>query len=1451
MLVETIVILLLLLPLSTVVAWSLRSDLDKPWKWVVMIFGPVVDPWLVWLLMDWLEMGGAATWGCVISMGIISLFVIQPFVSPRRVLVMRLSLQQVRRRPRQAALLMAGLLIASSIITSSLVVGDSLDSTMTAEVEAVYGDTDLLVYRYDDRTGSSLDLPQNLTEEMAQTLSESGMIQGWSHGIESTATLAAVDGKAVPSAGWFAHAGWSGIVVNQVASDELGVKAGDSLKISWYNIGKSGQLERESKNLTIDKVIPNQGKGAMSGTRSPAIFTSLELAQDLKNMEWQVNRIRLDLTDGMNARDSIQQIESMFDELITAEDSGFEINTADDSLSITYTEGLGRLSASFMDSWEENSTALIGDGSVMEVLQVPLIQIEQGVNILSLPDDRIKEILIAEDGDWYVSGGAVSFQNDRGGDSHGWQVPDGGLVHDVELGDGYLLVAHSDGLVEISEDPDADINHLVEGQEVLVAMEPTIGLPELPSTVFSIDHLNASGTHYIAVKHLTGFDVHEYDGQSWTELDLDGEWLHYDGELMVGTQSGWVSESGLTSPDGWTGISHGLLLNGTSLHRFDENYTFLASLESECDSRVVEYDGDLLCSTEYGSLVASNSVTPRLPLTVDIGGFGEMPQLLLATDGPLSPEQGEILVSNRLSLLDESNNMRINGLVPWAYGDTTPLILDHGGSMDSIDAPGLDDLQGIIIGLVNLSEGEVLAAADEGERSMLVVSGGDRAAIESWLDQIAGVESYGIGISAVKEDSIAAAEESAGVLSAMFLVFGTFTIGAGILLVLVIVIMLGEARRVDEAVLRAVGMKRSDMRALSLFEGMLVSSFASVAGGIFGLFLAWLISLAFSSIFNSVGADGISFSFELDSMLIGASSGFIVAMATLFASALWTSRLNIVQGLRGINPMRSTALPWWLVLLLIVFLGGGMLTGLSILTIPSSSSLRIAMWHMSASLFLMGLVPIFTFVAPQLLGRSMRNAGRNTMSALGLTLMLWALTPDSWAPVDSGVRADEITFAVLGMIQVFAGVMILAGIAPRVASWFGRRNFVTRRFGPVVNISLAHPAAAPLRTAVIMGMFSLTVFSVVVLSGYSIQFEEHSSGYVEDASGDFEILLTSSRMAPIELTSDPNEWGLENASADDVDAVGRVSRAVAWVEKGEDRIPYVIRGVDSGFVDHGGIPLEQWDPALGDTSQEAWKSMQESSNLVFVDSSFALIDPNTGQAISGVTIPIGESILLIDISNPGNEREVKVAGILSESSQLFSAGIWMSGEIVDEQFGGVVTRVYVSHPAGVDSAELEDKLSQDLASKGTHSTVIADEILLLLGLVFSILSIFQAYLALGLLVGIAGIGVVTYRSVSERTGEIGMLRALGLRRKSVMGGMILEISWVSLLGMLNGAAVGVAFHIGLHDAFWKEQGVDLVLPWGVIFGMLLGGWALVLASTWLPVSKAMKVTPSEALSSVD
>ncbi|MEC7178937.1 MAG: hypothetical protein VXW28_06555, partial [Candidatus Thermoplasmatota archaeon] len=400
MLFETIAVIALITPISASAAWTLRKDVEKKWQILLLYIGPIIDAWFVWLLMDWLDFGFVATWGCTISAGIISNLLIQPMLSPRRLMIFRLSWQQVSRRPRQAALMMAGLLVASSIITSSLVIGDSLDATLSKEVEAVYGDTDVLIFQKDRRTGFSFDMDINLTSSFGQQLTEQGIADKWLHGLDTTVTLSKADGLALPSASWYAYEGWSGVSINQVAADDLSLSKGDPLEVAWFSFTDEGELLRESRNVTITSVISMDGKGSMSGTKSPALFSDLGLAQELQSKTSKVNMLRVSLVDDGDATGTISAIEEILDDLIDAEDSGFEITTEGDSMSISNGEGLGRLDGNFMSSWSENKSSLIGQGTSMEVLQVPLIQIQQGAKIMSLPDDRIEEIIIVDEGVW-------------------------------------------------------------------------------------------------------------------------------------------------------------------------------------------------------------------------------------------------------------------------------------------------------------------------------------------------------------------------------------------------------------------------------------------------------------------------------------------------------------------------------------------------------------------------------------------------------------------------------------------------------------------------------------------------------------------------------------------------------------------------------------------------------------------------------------------------------------------------------------------------------------------------------------------------------------------------------------------------------------------------------------------------------------------------------------------
>ena len=79
----------------------------------------------------------------------------------------------------------------------------------------------------------------------------------------------------------------------------------------------------------------------------------------------------------------------------------------------------------------------------------------------------------------------------------------------------------------------------------------------------------------------------------------------------------------------------------------------------------------------------------------------------------------------------------------------------------------------------------------------------------------------------------------------------------------------------------------------------------------------------------------------------------------------------------------------------------------------------------------------------------------------------------------------------------------------------------------------------------------------------------------------------------------------------------------------------------------------------------------------------------------------------------------------------------------------------------------------------------------------------RGYLALGLIVGIAGIGVIMVRAVRERRRQVGVLRALGVQAAAVRAAFVIESAFVAIEGLVIGTVLALvtAWSITLTDAF--------------------------------------------------
>ena len=129
------------------------------------------------------------------------------------------------------------------------------------------------------------------------------------------------------------------------------------------------------------------------------------------------------------------------------------------------------------------------------------------------------------------------------------------------------------------------------------------------------------------------------------------------------------------------------------------------------------------------------------------------------------------------------------------------------------------------------------------------------------------------------------------------------------------------------------------------------------------------------------------------------------------------------------------------------------------------------------------------------------------------------------------------------------------------------------------------------------------------------------------------------------------------------------------------------------------------------------------------------------------------------------------------------------------------------------------------------------------------LTLIQGFMGLGLIVGIAAVGVIAFRAVVERRQQIGMLRAIGYQKDMVSLSFLIETTFVVGIGVITGTALGLALSWILFsdEAFTGGQTADFVVPWILVAVILLIAFVMALVMTWVPSRQAASIAPAEAL----
>ncbi len=708
------------------------------------------------------------------------------------------------------------------------------------------------------------------------------------------------------------------------------------------------------------------------------------------------------------------------------------------------------------------------------------------------------------------------------------------------------------------------------------------------------------------------------------------------------------------------------------------------------------------------------------------------------------------------------------------------------------------------------------------------------------------VAAAGLDATPVRQDALDSAQETGASIGSAFLLFAQFSIAAGILLIFLIFVMLAAERRHELGIARAVGAQRGEVIRMFAFEGAAYDLIAAAVGSVLGVFVGWglakLLGVAFAQ-FDFA----LSFSFNWQSVVTAFALGVVFTFLVVVLSSWRVSRLNIVRAVRDI-PEPSTRRRGRRGLLVII--GGAILAAL--LIVAGLQSLQ------AGTLFLGVSVAI---VVLALVARRLGVPDRIAFTVAGGLLVAFWLTPGSlWQDFLPDLDQGIDMFFVSGMALVLGGTWVVMYNADvllwLVTAALGRIRGLT----PVLKMAVAYPLEHRFRTGVTLAMFALVIFTIVIMAFITGALGSLFSN-AETIAGGFQVRADVSPANPVEDFAGQLEK-VEGLQPGEITAIGATAGAQLVGRPAGSTIEpadlYTV-AADEGYSEATTYGLELMPTGVSDPA-EVWRRLQSEPGTALISPS--LVPSRVNFGVGGTAPPFllkgfflqDESLpndIFITVALPtgGRETKLRVIGVLNQLAVYAGQVVTSPATLASVAGGPVPPQSYWLRLSNPDRAEdVAKSLEKHFLTNGVQGTDLADEIGRIAGANIMVNRLMQWFMALGLVVGIAALGVIAARSVVERRQQIGVLRAIGFQRRMVLGAFLLESSFIALLGIVLGAALAVALGPevvgGMEEQF---GGLEASIPWTQILITAAVAYVAALITTYVPAVQASRVYPAEAL----
>ena len=704
----------------------------------------------------------------------------------------------------------------------------------------------------------------------------------------------------------------------------------------------------------------------------------------------------------------------------------------------------------------------------------------------------------------------------------------------------------------------------------------------------------------------------------------------------------------------------------------------------------------------------------------------------------------------------------------------------------------------------------------------------------------------GTAVETPKQEVLEEAESIGGEFGSLFLFIGSFAIIAGVMLLVNVFVMLAEERKPELGMLRAVGMRRGRLVRGFIIEGAVYALVAAALGLVAGLGVGRAVVEVTARIFAGIATEdgGLDLVYTVTptSLINGFAAGFLIGFLTVALTSIRISRINIIAAIRDLPAEAGRPLKWrWVLASTLAAAGFG---AAAVVAIAGSQGVGT---YLYPALAVVALCPLLVRLLPR----------RAVYTGASLAVLGWGLAANTVRPkvFDDGSTA---TFIVLGVVLTFSAVLLVSQnqelLLRLVRPLSGRRA----ASGLAARLAVAYPVARRFRTGATLIMYGLVVFTLVLISVLGSVIDSGVDQAVAQASGGYALRVDYNPSAPVDDPATRLTTGRFAGRVAGVAPLEAAEARVLGVPGTAKAVPTTAVGVTPALADHGLFPLDARLDRLGGDDRAVWRA-------VLADPGYVVLDQYLGQdgAIGAITYKPGDTLTMVDPGTGRQERKV-IAGILADSTAFdglgtgggeFGSPVLLAADGLAEQFGDRVrpSAALLALAPGVSDQAVAADLQGEFLPQGLVATRIQHVVEQDFAANRSFFQLLQGFLALGLVIGVAGLGVVMVRAVRERRRTVGVLRALGFPARVVRRAFLLESSFVALEGILLGTALSIvtSYLLFRNDDDLQGSGVPFPIPWMSISLLVAATAAASLAATAWPARQASRIEPAVALRIAD